>query len=82
MRGCAGQDDCGDICVLEYLISFHLLDFKVQLALRRFSALRSEGRHWMPRDIRLEAEAQSRDSTHFISENFSLVEHIRGQRKW
>ena len=44
VQECAGQDDCGDICVLEYLVSFHLFYFKVQLALRRFSALRSQGR--------------------------------------
>ena len=44
MRRCAGQDECGDICVLEYLISSHLFYFEVQLALRRLSAPGSQGR--------------------------------------
>ena len=65
MRGCAGQDDCGDICVLEHLISFHLFYFLVQLALLRLYALRikADTVEMMPRNIRLKAVAQSRDST-------------------
>ena len=63
MRGCAGQDDCGDICVLDYLISFHLIYFKVQLAGSLLCEVKADNVDGMPRNIRLEAVAQPRDST-------------------